>query len=47
MVPTNDIMLFVIAIVSSSSMALKEIGDQLIIEQTWSSTISERSCNHT
>ena len=46
-VPTNDIMLFVIAMVSSLSRAMKAVRDKLIIEQTWSSTIGKRSCYHT
>ena len=46
-VPTKDIMLFVIAMVSSLSRALKAVRNKLIVEQTMSSAISKRGCNYT
>jgi hypothetical protein len=39
--------LFVIAMVSILSRALRGVGDKLIVEQTRSSTICKSSCNHT
>ena len=46
-VPMKDMILFVFAMVSVLLRISRLVADKLIVEQTRSSAVCKRSCNHT